>query len=268
LAARFGDTLADVDPFIRGVVLIRDRIDQPSAYPFSLPAVRALDGLSLSAVTYFVGENGSGKSTLLEAIAVAAGFNPEGGTQNFSFSTRRSESPLDRCIRLTRGVRRPRTGFFLRAESFFNVATEIERLDSIPANAPPIIDSYGGRSLHEQSHGESFLALVKHRFGNEGLYVLDEPEAALSPTRQLALLRRIHELVSNGSQFIIATHAPIVLAYPTATIYRLDETGISQIKYEDAEQVSLTRDFLNNRERYLHALLSPADDDDDSGRTR
>ena len=260
-----GGTLVPVEPFIRSVALLHDRIDEPDAYPFSLPAVQALDGLSLSSVTYFVGENGSGKSTLLEAIAVATGFNPEGGTQNFSFATRRSESPLDGCIRLTRSTRRPRTGFFLRAESFFNVATEIERLDSIPANAPPIIESYGGRSLHEQSHGESFLALIKHRFGGNGLYILDEPEAALSPSRQLTLVRRIHELVSDGSQFIIATHAPIVLSYPSATIYCLNESGLSRIEYEEAEQVTLTRDFLNNRERYLHALLAPSADEDDSG---
>lgn len=251
-----------IEPFIKSVALIRARIDQPNVYPFSLPAVRALDGLSLSPVTYFVGENGSGKSTLLEAIAIAAGFNAEGGTTNVSFSTRRSESALARCIRLGRSARRARTGFFLRAESFFNLATEIERLDSIPANSPPVIESYGGRSLHEQSHGESFLALIKHRFGGEGFYVLDEPEAALSAGRQLALLRRMHELVAQGSQFLVATHAPIVLSYPEARIYRLDEAGITLIDYEEAEQVSLTRDFLNHRERYLHALFQPEGGED------
>lgn len=234
-------------PFLRSVMLMRDRIEDPDAYPFSLPPVRALDGLKLSTVTYFIGENGSGKSTILEALAVAAGFNPEGGTMNFNFATRRSESPLNKCIRLVRPPKRPRTGFFLRAESFFNVATEIERLD--------VIDSYGSKSLHEQSHGESFLALLKHRFGPQGLYILDEPEAALSPSRQLALLVRMRELIKAGSQFIIATHAPIVLAYPAAKIYHIDDQGINSVTYDQTEHVQLTRDFLNDRERFLQRLL-------------
>ncbi len=242
-------------PFLRSVLLVHERIKDSNVYPFSLPAVQALDGLKLSAVTYFVGENGSGKSTILEAIAVASGFNPEGGTTNFNFKTRRSESPLHECIRLARAPRRPRTGFFLRAESFFNVATEIERLDAEPGPGPSVIDSYGRKSLHEQSHGESFVALLKHRFGPNGLYLLDEPEAALSPSRQLALLVRIHELVKGGSQFLIATHAPIVLAYPGATIYHFDDQGISPVEYEQTEHVQLTRDFLNNRERFLQRLL-------------
>jgi predicted ATPase len=245
-----------LEPFIREIRIMWERVDDRSTYPFSIPAVRALDGLAFAAVTYFIGENGSGKSTVLEAIAVASGFNAEGGTKNFNFATRNSESPLHRAIRLVRSVRRPRTGFFLRAESFFNVASEIERLDKEPANAPPIIDSYGGRSLHEQSHGESFLSLVKNRFGREGLYILDEPEAALSPSRQLALLRRMHELVTEGSQLVIATHAPIVLAYPEARIYHLGEHGIERVAYDETEHVSLTRDFLNDRERYVRRLLA------------
>jgi len=244
-------------PFLRSVLLDRDWIEHPDAYPFVLPAVQALEHLELAPVTYFIGENGSGKSTILEAIAVACGFNAEGGTMNFNFATRRSESPLHQCIRLTRAPRRPRTGFFLRAESFFNLATEIERLDAEPALSPPVIDSYGGESLHEQSHGESFLALMKHRFGPNGLYILDEPEAALSPSRQLSLLIRMHELLDEGSQFIIATHAPIVLAYPGATIYQLDERGITSVDYDQTEHVQLTRDFLNDRDRYLQRLLAP-----------
>lgn len=242
-------------PFLRSVTLRRDRVEDPTVYPFSIPAVRALDNLELSTVTYLIGENGSGKSTLLEALAVASGFNPEGGTINFNFKTRRSESALHQCIRLARAPKRPRTGFFLRAESFFNLATEIERLDAEPGLGPPIIDSYGRRSLHEQSHGESFFALFKHRFGPNGLYVLDEPEAALSPSRQLALLVRMHDLVEDGSQFIVATHAPIVLAYPGATIYQLDDRGMRSVEYDQTEHVQLTRDFLNDRERYLQRLL-------------
>ncbi|MBX3200073.1 MAG: AAA family ATPase [Labilithrix sp.] len=249
-------------PFLLNVILVSERIDDPDAYPFSLPAVQSLDGLVLSPVTYFIGENGSGKSTILEAIAVAAGFNAEGGTINFTFSTRRSESPLHQCIRLARRARRPRTGFFLRAESFYNLATEIERRDAEPSFGPPLIDSYGGRSLHEQSHGESFLALMKHRFGPNGLYILDEPEAALSPSRQLSLLIRMHELLEEGSQFIIATHAPIVLAYPGATIYQLDERGISAVEYEQTEHVQLSRDFLNDRGRFLRRLFAARGDDE------
>jgi predicted ATPase len=252
---------ADDPPFIRSISLVRERIDDPDAYPFSIPAVQGLDGLALAEVTYFVGENGSGKSTILEALAVASGFNAEGGTMNFNFATRRSESPLHRCIRLARAPTRARTGFFLRAESFFNLATEIERLDAERSFDPPLIASYGGRSLHEQSHGESFLALMKHRFGPNGLYILDEPEAALSPSRQLALLIRMHELLQDGSQFIIATHAPVVLAYPGATIYQLDDRGIRSVEYDQTEHVQVTRDFLNDRARFLHRLLGgrPAD---------
>jgi predicted ATPase len=243
-------------PFLRSVLLVRERIEDPEAYPFSLPAVQALDGLALSAVTYFIGENGSGKSTILEALAVAMGFNAEGGSVNFNFATRRSESPLHRCIRIAR-THKPRTGFFLRAESFYNVATEIERLG---------VDGYGDRSPHEQSHGESFLALMKNRFGPRGLYILDEPEAALSPSRQLSLLVRMRDLVEEGSQFIIATHAPIVLAYPGATIYLLDESGISRVEYDRTEHVSLTRDFLNDRERFLKRLFATPTDEGRGGR--
>ena len=210
--------------YISDVSLKRDEVVSFEKYPFSLAAVRPLKTLKLHpAVTFFVGENGSGKSTLLEAIAVACGFNPEGGSKNFRFDTRASHSELHRYLRLSRGVRRPRDGFFLRAESFFNVATEIERLDSEPGLGPPIGPAYGQRPLHEQSHGESFLALLVKRFKGEGLYLLDEPEAALSPSRQLAVITRIHDLVQEHSQFIIATHSPILMAYPEAYIYSFSQ---------------------------------------------
>ena len=226
-------------------------------YPFSLPAVRNLDVLKLHPkVTFFIGENGSGKSTLMEAIAVAWGFNAEGGTKNFRFGTRVSHSELEQYLRLSRGVKRPNDGFFLRAESFFNVATEIEKLDAEPAISPPVINSYGGRSLHEQSHGESFMALLLNRFGGNGFYLLDEPEAALSPQRQLAVLSRIHQLVMDDSQFIIATHSPILMAYPNATIYSFSPEGIGTVNYEDTEHFLVTRDFLVNPERMLKKLLS------------
>jgi predicted ATPase len=242
---------SEAPPFLLRLQLVRERIANADQYPFSIPAVAAADGLSLHPhVTYFVGENGSGKSTLLEAIAIAAGFNPEGGSMNFRFSTRSSESSLAGALRLVRSVRRPRTGFFLRAESFFNVATTIEEL------GPQIMASYGGRSLHEQSHGESFIALALHRFGPDGLYMLDEPEAALSPLRQMSMLRRMHDLVREGCQFIVATHAPILLAYPQAWIYQLDEHGLQRVAYDDTSTVRVTRDFLDDRDRTLDELFS------------
>ena len=206
-------------------------------------------------MTFFVGENGSGKSTLLEALAVSLGFNAEGGTKNFRFDTRASHSALHQYLRVSKGLKRPRDGYFLRAESFFNVATEIERLDDEPAYGPPIIDSYGARSLHEQSHGESFLAVLLNRFGPDGLYLLDEPEAALSAQNCLTCLLRMHELVEAGSQFVVATHSPILLAYPGATIYECGEEGLRPIEYDDAPSVRLTRSFLDSPERFLHQLL-------------
>ena len=243
--------------YLSRVTLRRDKVDSFDRYPFSLPAVRTLDYIDFHPkLTYFVGENGSGKSSLLEAIAVVLGFNAEGGTKNFSFGTRRSHSELCDYLRVAKGFRSPRDGFFLRAESFFNVATEIEKLDEEPSFGPPIINSYGGRSLHEQSHGESFLALMTKRFGGQGLYLLDEPEAALSPQRQLAVLSRIHDLIEEGSQFIIATHSPILMGYPDACIYQCNKEGISQIAYQDTEHFQVTRDFLMNPERMLQTLLA------------
>jgi predicted ATPase len=258
MAKRTKDLLVRGDKvFIRSIELVRAKAADFEVYPFSIPAVRqlAMERLLFDApVTFFVGENGSGKSTLVEAIAVASGFNAEGGSRNFQFSNRSSESELHSCIRLARSASRPRTGYFLRAESFFNVATEIERLDREPGG-PPVIQSYGGTSLHEQSHGESFFALLKHRFGPGGLYILDEPEAALSPSRQLAVLCRMDDLVRQGSQFIVATHSPILMAYPGSTIYVLSASGIQRSRYEETEQFSLTRDFLLHHEDYVRRLL-------------
>jgi predicted ATPase len=243
------------------VQLKRAEVPGFDRYPFSLPAVRNLDVLKLHPrVTYVIGENGSGKSTLLEAIAVACGFNPEGGTKNFRFGTRTSHSELHEYLRVAKGVKRPRDGFFLRAESFFNLATEIERLDGEPAFAPPVIDSYGGKSLHEQSHGESFMALMMNRFGGQGLYILDEPEAALSPQRQLSALARIHQLVHENSQFIIATHSPILMAYPEAHIYACSSDGIKLVDYYETEHYQVMRNFVANPKRMLDVLFAPEDE--------
>ena len=241
--------------YVSQVRLTVDDIPSFERYPFSLPAVRHLDVLDLHPkITFIVGENGSGKSTLMEAIAVSFGFNPEGGTKNFGFGTRASHSELHEYIRLSKGINRPKDGFFLRAESFFNVATEIEKLDEGPGG-PPIIDSYGGKSLHEQSHGESFWSLVMHRFGGKGFYLLDEPEAALSPQRQLALMSRIHELVNDHSQFVIATHSPILMTYPDAYIYSCSESGMRLVGYEETEHFQVMHDFVVNPKRMLDILL-------------
>ena len=233
--------------------------DVPSfdTYPFSLPAVRNLDVLKFHPkVTFLVGENGSGKSTLLEAIAVSFGFNPEGGTKNFTFSTRASHSDLHKFLRLGKGFRRPADGFFLRAESFFNLGTEIEALDREPSFGPPIIDAYGGRSLHEQSHGESFMALLLKRFRGNGFYVLDEPEAALSPQRQLAVLARIHALANAGSQFIIATHSPILMMYPDAFLYSCTESGLQLSSAQETALYQVMRDFFQDPHRMMRATLA------------
>ena len=245
-------------PYLLHLEVLRDRIADAERYPFNLPAVRALSVLPFHPqVTFLVGENGAGKSTLLEAIAVASGLNAEGGSVNFTFATRASHSPLGECIRLAKAIARPRDSYFLRAETFYNVATEIERLDQGPEGEGglPIIDAYGGRSLHEQSHGESFFALFKNRFRDHGLYLLDEPEAALSPTRQVEFLVLMHDSIRRGCQFVIATHSPIVMAYPDARIHLLDRQGIRDVAYTDTEHYQVTRRFLSNPKRALETLL-------------
>lgn len=236
------------------VVLRREKVPDFDRYPFSVPAVRGLSELPLHPkVTFLVGENGTGKSTLTEALAVCCGFNPEGGSQNFNFETYRSHSELCDYLSLYRGVRHPRDGYFLRAESFYNVATNIEHLDE-GGMGPQIKYSYGG-SLHEKSHGESFFALLMNRLGGHGLYIFDEPEAALSPRRQLAMLCRIDELVKEESQLIIATHSPILTAYPDSVIYELSEDGIRRRAYEETDNFRVTKEFLNRYPRMLRELL-------------
>ena len=247
-------------PYLQQISLKRDKIASFDSYPFSIPAVKYLEQLVFDpAVTFIIGENGSGKSTLLEAIAVAMGFNAEGGTKNFNFETRDTHSNLGDFLRLSKSFKHYRDGFFLRAESFYNVATNIDEMDLGPGG-PPVINSYGGKSLHEQSHGESFLSLMLNRFGGHGLYILDEPEAALSPQRLLVMLSKMNQLVRQQSQFIIATHSPMLMAYPNAKIVEVTEQGIRETRFEDTEHYRLTRSFLNNPQRIFDELFEGDDD--------
>ena len=242
--------------YLRSVKLLREAVPSFDAYPFHLSAIQSLDQLDFHPkVTYIVGENGMGKSTLMEAIAVGLGFNPEGGTINFNFSTAATHSELHQYLRLARSVKKPRDGFFFRAESYYNLATNIDQLDREGGPSGRIIDSYGGKSLHQQSHGESIFATFLHRFNGNGLYMMDEPEAALSPFRQMAMLSRIHQLVLQHSQFIIATHSPILMAYPDAVIYNLTPDGIERISLEETDHYMLMKQFINNRERMLQELF-------------
>lgn len=238
----------DAEHYVLDVKLKREKVPSFEEFPFCLPVVRRLDTLELHPkVTFIVGENGSGKSTLLEGMAIAWGFNPEGGSRNFNFQTHASHSSLHECLMLVKSTKRAKGGFFLRAESFFNVASEIDQRG--------LAEYYGGNSLHRQSHGESFFSLMTHRFHGKGFYILDEPEAALSPTRQLAALARLHQLVQEGSQFIIATHSPILMAYPDAWIYEIGEDGLQRVAYEDTEHYLVTRDFLADPKRRLADLM-------------
>lgn len=241
-------------PYLKEISLDRASCPEVVEYPFNIPALQGLDRLSFHPdVTFLVGENGSGKSTLLEAIALALGFGPEGGTRNARFVTADTTSSLHAHLRLTKSYRMPREHYFLRAESFFNVSTYIDRINRESGHFEI--------SMHTYSHGESFLKLLSEKLRGNGLYLFDEPEAALSPTRQLAALGFIDQLVKKGSQFIIATHSPILLAYPRARILQLDATGIQRVAYEDTEHFVVTRDFLNHYPDRLDIILR--DDQED-----
>lgn len=237
--------------FLKRITLLREDIPSLHSYPFSIPAIRNLQEISLKRnVTFFVGENGSGKSTLLEAIADKCEFNTAGGGRNNTYDVYASESVLGKYIRLS-WLPKISNGFFLRAESFYNFATHIDEVDDSGFR------QYGGRSLHEQSHGESFLSLFLHRFKEESIFLLDEPEAALSPQRQLTFLRIIHDLASKGNaQFIIATHSPILLGYPNADILSFDHEQIAQIDYEMTDHYQITKYFLQHRDKFLAEIFS------------
>lgn len=243
-----------LSPFLREVCM-KEKPQNVEEYPFNIPALHQgnMQVRFQTPVTFFVGENGSGKSTLMEAIAVGCGFNPSGGSRNNLYDFRPTESSLAHHLRLVWNMKMP-YGFFLRAESFFNFASYLDKAkEELPGE--DYYGPYGGKSLHEKSHGESFMTLFQKRF-KKGIYLLDEPEAALSPKKQLTFLARLHQLVTEGeAQFIIATHSPILLSYPSATIYAFDDTGIHITSYEETEHFRVTKDFLNSYESIYKHLL-------------
>lgn len=242
-------------PFLTQITLREDRI-VPGTYPFDIPILN--DGLSLALsapVTFFVGENGSGKSTLLEALAWSVGFGAQGGNRDHRFEEATDGHALGRALKLS-WRQRTTTGFFLRAETFYNFSTYLESVGST-------FSTYGGASFHTKSHGEAFLALFEHRF-EDGVYILDEPEAALSPQRQLAFLRILHQLTAPRiAQFIIATHSPILLAFPGATVLSFDDGAIHEMDYRETDHYRLTRDFLEAPERFFRHLFDEAGRDGD-----
>jgi len=241
-------------PFLRQISL--PKIDAPD-YPFSIPAFK--EGVLLkinSNVAFFVGENGSGKSTLLEGLAEHCGFNLRGGNRNHNLNTGHNfegyENPLTKHLGLQWIPRRITEGFFMRAESFFNFA---DYIDEIALSDPRILEAYGGKSLHHQSHGESFLALFQNQF-QSGIYILDEPEAALSPTRLMTFMSIINNLERSGrAQFLIATHSPMLLCYPNSQIFNFGEDGLKETCYEETEHYRLTRGFLENPDAYFRFLF-------------
>jgi predicted ATPase len=252
---------------LKTLTLLRDRIADPSVYPFCVPAIAALTRLDFPArVTFFAGENGTGKSTLLEAIAAHIGFGREGGNRDLRFETSESSravEPLVRALRLGFQPARTGEGFYFRAESLFSLATQIDEWDSDPGIGGRIVDSYGGVSLHQHSHGETFFTVLDHKFRRSGLFLLDEPEAALSPQRQLSFLILIHQTLRDykDAQFIISTHSPILLGYPGARIVSFDDGALHEIPYEETAPMQIVRRFTTDRDRFLEELFREPDPD-------
>lgn len=245
---------------LKRIALLRDRVKDWDSYPVCLPVIRNLQEISFrSRICFFAGENGTGKSTLLEAIAAHYGFGREGGTRNFrndSTESNCSVDPLVRALRLSFD-NRTGAGFFLRAESLFNAVSYMDELDKEGGFGPPISSFYGGRSLHTRSHGETFFTVLDLKFRRNGLFLLDEPEAALSPQRQLAFLVLIHDVLRayRDAQFIISSHSPVLLGYPEAQILSFDDGLIHEIEYEQTASLQIVRRFLNHRKRFLEELF-------------
>lgn len=238
-------------PYLRRIERDFKKQYSSDAYPFNIPVIQKIKHIDFHPdVTFFVGENGIGKSTIIESIAVALGYNAEGGNKNVQFSTKNTTSPLSDHMRLIKSYKKPRDGYFLRAESLYNVASYMDEI------APEAMQGYGGKSLHARSHGEAFLSVLVDKFKGNGLYILDEPEAALSPSRLIQTLKVIDNLVKKNSQFIISTHSPILLAYPNAKILELSEYGIEEVSYTETTQYALTKRFLNNYEQELKRILN------------
>jgi predicted ATPase len=242
--------------------------DHPTdIYPFNVPAIQSLTTLNFSnsRITFFTGENGSGKSTLLEAIALKYGLSLDGGNRNFAFEAdlpKDDTYPLARALKLSFRPIRTGEGFFFRAETLFNLATRLDELDAQDTGSlllPPVLDGYGGQSLHSRSHGEAFLTVLDHKFRRSGLFLLDEPEAALSPQRQLSFLILLHDTLRDypEAQFIISTHSPILLSLPNAQILSFDDGSINPIAYRDTPAFQITRRFLTDHESFLDELLRP-----------
>ena len=234
-----------------------NEVEDRKCYPFCLTAIANINRLDLRAnVTIFVGENGAGKSTLLEALAVAMGCSAEGGSRNFRFSTMDTHTSLHNYLRIAKDSKPIRDVFFYRAETYYNFASEMKKLDAEPSFDPQIRNAYGGKELHELSHGQSVIQLFRHRFRSNGVYIMDEPEAALSPRKQLEVIVHVQRLAAAGAQFVIATHSPILMAIPGAKVYEVQDDGLAETDYDSLDQVAIYKRVLNDPTRFVQSLTA------------